>query len=280
VATHIHKSPEFSALGPLYLSSNLQKASLADIARIMEVQDMELWSRIVKYLPVVKSLQAMAWMSPAPAAASRWISKFAPMAAIAVVSATSVNVAHAGGPCTTAPCFQGLGDLAGGTFQSGARGVSVDGSTVVGMSRSTQNGVNDEAFRWTAATGMIGLGDLPGGAALSYTGGVSADGSRVPVSSGSGNANCLDDLEAGLWSQSGGLVGIGDLPGGCFYSIGIDISADGTIIVGASADAANNFRAARRGRRRGRNGNHHRRLRRRRATGLVHHGPGRYTWPD
>lgn len=51
--------------------------------------------------------------------------------------------------------FQGLGDLPGGAFSSGARGVSLDGSTVVGQARTD---TRYEAFSWRADTGMVGLG--------------------------------------------------------------------------------------------------------------------------
>ena len=48
-----------------------------------------------------------------------------------------------------AASFKGLG-------YAFPKGISADGSVVVGQSR-------DQAFRWTQATGMVGLGDLPGG---------------------------------------------------------------------------------------------------------------------
>ena len=54
----------------------------------------------------------------------------------------------------------GLGDLPGGIVGSVSRGVSGDGSTVVGASASASG---REAYRWTQAGGMVGLGDLPGG---------------------------------------------------------------------------------------------------------------------
>src|SRR5689334_4676153 len=58
--------------------------------------------------------------------------------------------------------FQGLGQLPGGELSnSSADAVSADGSTVVGTSSSDRSDL--EAFRWTAATGMVGLGFLPGG---------------------------------------------------------------------------------------------------------------------
>jgi probable HAF family extracellular repeat protein len=60
--------------------------------------------------------------------------------------------------------FVGLGDLPGGDLSSFALGVSADGSVVVGAGNSA---AGNEAFRWTAATGMAGLGDLPGGSFFS-----------------------------------------------------------------------------------------------------------------
>ena len=72
--------------------------------------------------------------------------------------------------------FQGVGDLPGGVIESEARGVSADGSTVVGLSKS---GSGPEAFHWTSGVGMIGLGDLAGGVFESRAFGVSADGSVV-----------------------------------------------------------------------------------------------------
>src|SRR5882757_6619714 len=60
-----------------------------------------------------------------------------------------------------AASFEGIGGLPGIPLNSYASSVSADGSTVIGVS-ATPNGFM-EAFRWTAATGMVGLGDLPGG---------------------------------------------------------------------------------------------------------------------
>ena len=54
----------------------------------------------------------------------------------------------------------GLGDLAGGAFDSQAFGVSPDGTLVVGRGESASG---DEAFLWQSGPGMVGLGDLAGG---------------------------------------------------------------------------------------------------------------------
>jgi len=71
--------------------------------------------------------------------------------------------------------FQGLGFLPGGN-QSFVQGVNADGTVVVGFS-GVEHG-NAQAFRWTAASGMVGLGFLPGGN-VSAARGVNADGTVV-----------------------------------------------------------------------------------------------------
>lgn len=141
---------------------------------------------------------------------------------------------------TRAAGLVGLGDLPGGTFHSTANGISSDGSTIVGFG----NGVTDplfglviggEAFRWTQPGGMVGLGDLPGGSDFSFAVGASADGSVV-----AGNGNVVFDplgigfrSEAFRWTQAGGIVGLGDLPGGEIHSFATCVSADGNVVVGA-----------------------------------------------
>lgn len=120
----------------------------------------------------------------------------------------------------------GLGDLPGGSFFSGARAISADGSTVVGGGRSDAGA---EAFVWTAVGGMVGLGDLPGGAFDSTAYGVSADGSTVVGRSSSAG---FKPNEAFRWTRSDGMVGLGDLPGGLFSSWARGVSADGSTVVG------------------------------------------------
>lgn len=101
-----------------------------------------------------------------------------------------------------AASFQGLGFLPGGMFDgSTANGISADGSVVVGRSRN-----DEEAFRWTQATGMVGLGTLPGGAFSSFALGVSADGSVVVGTTSGSNFG-----QAFRWTQATGMVGLGVL---------------------------------------------------------------------
>ena len=58
---------------------------------------------------------------------------------------------------------------------------------------------------------------------------VSADGSVVVGSSGVGLAR-----EAFRWTTAGGLVGLGDLPGGAVLSVATGVSANGKVVVGFS----------------------------------------------
>lgn len=139
-----------------------------------------------------------------------------------IVSWTAINVASA-----SEYSFIPLGDLSGGRFDSLATGVSADGSVVVGVGDSA-NG--REAFRWTAAEGMIGLGDLPGGTLESIARGVSADGSVI-----AGFSNSANGREAFRWTAAEGMKGLGDLEGGDFDSYALGISADGSAIVGVGS---------------------------------------------
>ena len=80
-----------------------------------------------------------------------------------------------------------LESLSGPDNYSTANGIAADGSTIVGVSDST-NGI--EAFRWASQTGMQGLGDLSGGGFGSYANDISSDGTVI-VGAGSGGPPCF-----------------------------------------------------------------------------------------
>lgn len=113
----------------------------------------------------------------------------------------------------------GLGD-------SEARGISNDGTVVVGVS-----GV--EGFRWTEATGMVGLGTGAAniyGSSFSAAYDVSADGSVVI-----GRMSGPDLItEAFRWTQASGLIGLGVMEGQDAWPVAT--SADGNVLVGESGD--------------------------------------------
>jgi MYXO-CTERM domain-containing protein len=130
----------------------------------------------------------------------------------------------------------GLGFLAGGaTNSSQVRGISSDGTVIVGVS-SSSTGSGSEAFRWTEAGGMVGLGLLPGATLTSEAHAVSSNGSVIVGRSFNSSSN----QEAFRWTQSGGMVGLGDLAGGTVFSDAYGVSGDGAIVVGNSQGASGN----------------------------------------
>lgn len=128
----------------------------------------------------------------------------------------------------------GLGDLPGGIFNSDARGVSADGTVIVGESNSA---TGSEAFRWTPEEGMVGLGSLPGGGFNTSATATSADGSVI-VGNGRFAGSAIE--EAFVWDQTNGIrllkdvliEGGASLGGWTQLTHAYNISADGTTIVG------------------------------------------------
>ncbi len=114
--------------------------------------------------------------------------------------------------------FQGLGDLPGGPFSSGASAMSGDGTVIVG--KSEIEGVGVEAFRWTAEKGMVGLGFLPGGADLSVARAISSDGAVIV-----GVSDSAAGEKAFRWTSDLGPTPIGDFTA-------LALSGDGSVIVG------------------------------------------------
>lgn len=150
-------------------------------------------------------------------------------------------------------------------------GVSRDGKTVVGHRYDLAKG--GEAFRWTADSGIAGLGfpapapagddDKSRALVVSSDGkvvygdsqtsfpfrwtttegmtafplqvvAISADDS-VLVGMYSGQSG---NPEAFRWTEAAGAVGLGDLPGGSFFSSARAVSGDGQVVVGESASAS------------------------------------------
>lgn len=99
---------------------------------------------------------------------------------------------------------------------------------VVGTSH---NGQENEAFRWTSATGMLGLGTPAAGSSAANA--VSADGSVIV-----GRFNNGTNDEAFRWTAAGGLQGLGVLDQGRSEAFGV--SAAGSVIVGIAGREAEN----------------------------------------
>jgi len=103
-----------------------------------------------------------------------------------------------------------------------ARGVSADGSVVVG-----QTEVGEMAFRWTAATGAEGLNYLPGHTrSKAYA--ASSDGSVIVGECGPDSGG----VEPFLWTETDGMVSLG------FQGYAEGVSWDGCVIVGTANGTA------------------------------------------
>jgi len=132
--------------------------------------------------------------------------------------------------------MEGLGDLPGGDCYSWARDVSGDGQVVVGWATSSSG---EEGFYWTRANGMRGIGDLPGGTFGSRVYGISRDGSVIVGASESTfgseafRYHSPDPQALALQPEHG----LGDLPGGEFYSNAQAASDDGSRVVGYGTSA-------------------------------------------
>ncbi len=129
--------------------------------------------------------------------------------------------------------FLGLGDLPGGKFGGSAYGISADGLTIVGSS-ITDDGT--QSFRWTEPEGMVGIGHLgvpTGITPFSEAYAASADGTVI-VGLSRSMASSNSGWEAFRWTQAGGMIGLGDLPGGAVLSAAYGTTADGSIVVGTA----------------------------------------------
>ena len=120
--------------------------------------------------------------------------------------------------------MRGLGWLNDQERYSRAAGMSAGGEVVVGEAGPF---FGRTAFRWTESSGMWSLGAIQSRAEA-----VSADGTTI-VGAASFDSGLI---EAFRWTKpvrgEGGMVGLGDLPGGGVGSEALSVSADGSVIVG------------------------------------------------
>jgi probable HAF family extracellular repeat protein len=140
-----------------------------------------------------------------------------------IVGHASTPTAQLASTWDSAGVVVSLGTLPGMMF-SMAKGVSADGSVVVGHSWSSV----DRAFRWTHEGGMEDLGSLPG-AINTVAKGVSADGSTIVGYYVNGTN---DELRGFRWTREEGMRDLGILPGWD----GLDATAtnaDGSVVVGS-----------------------------------------------
>ena len=126
--------------------------------------------------------------------------------------------------------------------RTSAWGVSGNGEVVVGSANGdyAAQQPRQEAFRWTETEGLVRLGFLPSDGVRyrdhsSGAGAASADGSVIVGSSRITKRPNEPGQEAFRW-EGGVMEPLGLLPGGT-WSTALDVSADGTVVVG-NADAA------------------------------------------
>jgi probable HAF family extracellular repeat protein len=132
-----------------------------------------------------------------------------------------------------------LGDLPGGLVRSEANDASVGALVVVGHSSSANSGSDPsdfEAFRWTAQTGMVGLGDLPGGRFHSEALAVSDDGSVVVGAGRTLSDRGTPTSTAFRWTAATGMQPLARLPDSIGDHAALDVSADGSVVVGYGAN--------------------------------------------
>ncbi|MCO6045112.1 PEP-CTERM sorting domain-containing protein [Aeoliella sp. ICT_H6.2] len=150
---------------------------------------------------------------------------------MAILSA-AVLLCHAGKmPSATAHTFVGLGDLPGGSFVSEAQNLSADGRFVTG--RSVMAGMyTNEAFLWSAETGMLGLG-APLGGDNSRGFAVSNDGNTVV---GTFDHPSILYPQVFRWNRRGGITWFNPFPVDAndrpAHRNVRDMSADGNVVVG------------------------------------------------
>jgi uncharacterized membrane protein len=125
---------------------------------------------------------------------------------------------------TNAPVNMGLP----ASFTSGGiYAASADGSAMTGYIIS---GGNTYAGLWRSGSNPAFIG-AAAGVDSSYANSISGDGSVIV---GDAHVTTPDMHQAFRWTQAGGMVLIPPLPGGLYGGAALDVSADGTKVVGTS----------------------------------------------
>ncbi len=148
-----------------------------------------------------------------------------------VIVGTATSTSGFQGFRWTGGVMTGLGDFAGGIFNSNAAGVSGDGQTVAGGGFPS---FSPQAFIWTTSGGtLVGLNPLddPGFACNATS--ISSNGQVIV-----GQSRTNNGFEACFWDLAGVPTSIGDLSGGVVNGSALACSADGSVIVGSGTSAA------------------------------------------
>ena len=117
-----------------------------------------------------------------------------------------------------------LSGVPAGTRSSVATAASLDGSIVIGT--MTRSDGRQEAFRWNATDGVVGLGFADSLDVHSTASGITPDGQTIV-----GNRTGSDGRTRGFrWAAAGGMEHLG----GTLEAFPLDVSADGSVIVGST----------------------------------------------
>ncbi|MBL8762869.1 MAG: hypothetical protein JNM07_01200 [Phycisphaerae bacterium] len=134
--------------------------------------------------------------------------------------------------------FASLGFLTGHASGT-AYDVNEDGSVIVGSLTRTTGGYT--AFRWTASDGLKALTGLPSNVTGSIPYAVNRDGTvlaGVAYGTLSTSQGTRSASQVFLWTAAQGMVVLGELPNACAgetdRSYGMDLSDDGSVLVGYS----------------------------------------------
>lgn len=146
-------------------------------------------------------------------------------AAIIVDSTGQYQVPTRWTPAAGLQQFTGLPGGRGGHMNDAAS----NGNFFCGIAFDAQG--RSVACRWSGQNSITSLGFLPNGSSSSAKA-ISDDGQAI-----AGSANSDSGSTGIYWTQAGGLVDIGDLPGGTYYSTVEGMSGDGQVVVGWSRGA-------------------------------------------
>jgi probable HAF family extracellular repeat protein len=132
-----------------------------------------------------------------------------------------------------------LGTLDGNT--TAAFNVSADGNVVAGNAykKDSYSYMYYRSFRWTQASGMIDLGVLGDPSAITYIGAMSSDGSVIVGSSYDQNYFSGRPFR---WTQAAGMTDLGN-PGITAWAL--NLSSDGSIVIGSVVFSGANWNAFR-----------------------------------
>ncbi|MCB0277659.1 MAG: hypothetical protein KDI06_22785, partial [Calditrichaeota bacterium] len=132
-----------------------------------------------------------------------------------------------GGGLVVLPAPPG-GNGAGGASDAAAGGAYFSGYAINAQSQTV-------ACRWDSAGAVVQLGFLAGGSS-SLANAISDDGLTL-----AGTAASDSGSSGFYWTANSGMVNIGDLPGGSYYTALEGLSGDGNVAVGWSRAGPDNF---------------------------------------